>query len=399
MTNNSDRLHPHEYKSSNGDKLEKTACIIVGGGITGLITATILQRQGISVTILDKGRGIGGRVATRRVSHEDSIEGVFDYGTQYFSVQNDKFQVWVDDWLKRGVIEEWSQGFPQESLKDVTEYMRRLSPRGGITSSNGETESPLFGLAESDDLLTQTQTHNRFAYGETDGKPRYCGVKGIRGIAKHLAADLDVHTSCKVVKINYDKQWVVEAEDGEQYISEMLLLTPPVPQSLDLLDASLIVLPLDVRFALESITYESSISVLALLEKPSEIPTPGGLALENSDLVWLADNYQKGISPNGYAVTLQSTASFSEYYWDSDDAEIAYKLLTAAADYLNSAVIKYQVHRWRYSYPKTFHSQPNLALSEIPLILAGDGFVSPKIEGAVLSGIATGELISKRFKG
>ena len=362
MTNNSDRL------SSNGDKSEKTACIIVGGGITGLITATILQRQGISVTILDKGRGIGGRMATRRVSHKDSIEGVFDYGTQYFSVEDAKFQAWVDDWLERGVIKEWSQGFPKAFHKDIVP-------------------------------LGYTASYNHFAYGETDLLPRYCGVNGIRGIAKHLAADLDVHTSCKVVKINYDKQWVVEVEDGEQYISEMLLLTPPVPQSLDLLDASLIVLPLDVRFALENITYESSISVLALLEKPSEIPTPGGLVLENSDLVWLADNYQKDISPNGYAVTLQSTASFSEYYWDSDEAEIAYKLLTAAADYLNSAVIKYQVHRWRYSYPKTFHSQPNLALSEIPLILAGDGFVAPNIEGAVLSGIATGELISKRFKG
>ena len=367
MTNSSDCLHPYDCESTNEDKSNKTACIIVGGGITGLITATILQRQGISVTILDKGRGIGGRVATRRVNYKDSIEGVFDYGTQYFSVKDAKFQVWVDDWLESGVIKEWSQGFAKECLKN-TSY---------------EVKAASYNLA----------------HDETDDKPRYCGVNGTRGIAKHLAADLDVRTSCKVVKIHYDKQWIVEAEDGDRYISEMLLLTPPVPQSLDLLDASLIVLPLDVRFALESITYHSSISVLALLEKPSEIPAPGGIALENSDLVWLGDNYQKGISPNGYAVTLQSSPNFSEYYWDSDDAEIAYKLLTAAADYLNSAVIKYQVHRWRYSHPKTFHSQPNLSLSEIPLILAGDGFVAPNIEGAVLSGIATGELISKRFKG
>ncbi|MEL6495226.1 MAG: FAD-dependent oxidoreductase [Cyanobacteria bacterium J06623_7] len=340
MTSSSDLL------SSNKGTPEKTACIIVGGGLTGLITATILQRKGISATVLDKGRGIGGRTATRRVSHENSTEGVFDYGTQYFSAKSSKFQVWIDDWLENNVIKEWSRGF-----------------------------------------------------GITDGKPRYCGVNGTRGIAQYLAQDLDVRTGCKVVKVNYDKQWTVETENGEQYLSEMLLLTPPVPQSLDLLDVSLIVLPLDVRFILESITYASSIAVLALLEQPSAIPAPGGLALEEQELVWLGDNHQKGISPNGYAVTLQSSSDFSEYYWDSDDAEIAYKLLTAAADYLGSAVIKYQVHRWRYSQPRTCHSQPNLALSEIPLILAGDGFVSPKIEGAVLSGIATGELISKRFKG
>jgi len=324
---------------------ERTSCIIVGGGITGLITATILQRRGISVTVLDKGRGIGGRLATRRVNHEDSIEGVFDYGTQYFSVKNSQFQTWVDDWLEQGVIKEWCQGF-----------------------------------------------------GEADGKPRYCGVEGTRGIAKYLAQELNVQTNTKVVEINYDGHWLVQTE-AQQYEGEMLLLTMPVPQALDLLDASLIVLPLDFRFALENITYNPCITVLALLEQQSNIPAPGGIALEDGCLVWLADNHQKGISPNGYAVTLHASPSFSEDYWNSDDAEIAYKLLTAAADYLAAPVIKYQVHRWRYSQPKTFHTEPYLALSEIPLVMAGDGFVAPKVEGAVLSGIAAGELISKRFQG
>ena len=330
----------------SSDRSEKiTSCIVVGGGVTGLIAATVLQRQGISVSVLDKGRGIGGRLATRRVEVEDSTVGIFDYGAQYFSVSDPQFQTWVDEWLANGVIREWSRGF-----------------------------------------------------GEVDGKPRYCGVEGTRGIAKHLARDLDVWTNTKVVKINYDKHWAVETEVGEEYLGEMLLLTPPVPQTLDLLDASLIVLPLDERFALENITYHRSISILAVLEKPSEIPSPGGLALDGDDLVWLGDNYQKGISADGYAVTLQSSPSFADYYWGSDDAEIAYKLLTAAADYLAAPVIKYQVHRWRYSMPKTFHSQPYLSLSEIPLVMAGDAFVAPKIEGAVLSGIAAGKLIGKKFK-
>ncbi|MEY2832760.1 MAG: hypothetical protein RLZZ574_2018, partial [Cyanobacteriota bacterium] len=304
------------------------------------------HRRGINVTVLDKGKGIGGRLATRRMSYDNSTEGVFDYGTQYFSAKNPQFQVWVNDWLKHGVIKEWCQGF-----------------------------------------------------GQSDGKPRYCGVNGTRGIAEYLAQDLDVHTNTKVVEIGYDSHWLVKTEDEQQYQGEMLLLTLPVPQSLDLLDASLMVLPLDVRFALENISYHRCITVLALLEKPSNIPAPGGIALENNYLTWLADNHQKGISPDGYAMTLHASPGFSEDYWNSDDAEIAYKLLTTAADYLDSPVIKYQVHRWRYSLPKTFHSEPYLALSEIPLLMAGDGFVAPNIEGAALSGIAVGELIAKRFKG
>ena len=84
---------------SSDRRQEKTSCIIVGGGITGLITATILQRRGISVTVLDKGKGIGGRMATRRVSLDDSIEVVFDFGTHFFSVKNPQFLTCVDDLL------------------------------------------------------------------------------------------------------------------------------------------------------------------------------------------------------------------------------------------------------------------------------------------------------------
>ena len=317
-------------------------CIIIGGGITGLITATILQRRGLKVTVLDKGRGIGGRLATRRIG-EDSIEGVFDYGAQYFSVNHPQFKVWVDEWLQQDVIREWSQDFD-----------------------------------------------------EVDSKICYCGNEGIRSIAKYLAQNLEVHTSTKVIEISYDKQWLVKTDNDRHYQADFLVMTPPVPQSLALLDASLIALPLELRFALENVSYDRCIAVLALLQKPSNIPAPGGMALENDYLVWLADNYQKGISPNGYGVTLHATPGFSEDYWDSDDAEIVYKLVTAAADYLDSPIIKYQVHRWRYSQPKTFYPDPCLAFSELPLVMAGDAFVAPKVEGAVLSGIAAGELISRR---
>lgn len=331
--------------SSSDRQTTNFDCIIIGGGITGLVIAKILDRRGIKVKVLDKGKGIGGRLATRRINHQESIEGIFDYGAQYFSVKNAQFQVWVDDWLNHGVIKEWSRGFSQN-----------------------------------------------------DGRPRYCGVNGTRGIAQYLAQDLDVSTNAKVIKVKYEKKWLVETDTEQQHQGDFLVMTPPVPQSLSLLDASLIALPLEVRFSLEELEYHSCIAVLALLEQPSNIPSPGGMALEDDCLVWLADNHQKGISPQGYGVTLHASPQFSDEYWNSDDAEIAYKLITTAADYLNSPIIKYQVHRWRYSLPKSFYSKPCLSLLELPLVLAGDAFVAPTIEGAVLSGIAAGELISKRYR-
>lgn len=320
-------------------------CLVIGGGITGLIIATILQRRGIKATVLDKGKGIGGRLATRHISQEGSIEGLFDYGAQYFRVKNPQFQVWVDDWLEHNVIKEWGQGF-----------------------------------------------------GEAEGTSCYCGINGTRGIAKYLAKNLNVHTNTKVIAVNYDKKWLVQTENEQQYQGDMLVMTSPVPQSLSLLDTSLIPLPLEIRFSLEEIEYDRCIAVLALLEKPSNIPVPGGINLEDDSLAWLGDNHQKGISPNGYAVTMHATPKFSEEYWDSDDAEIVYKLSTAAVDYLGSPVIQYQVHRWRYSMPKTFYNESCLSLFELPLVMAGDAFVAPTIEGAVISGIAAAESISQRFK-
>ncbi len=318
-----------------------SSCLIIGGGISGLITATILQRQGIKVIVLDKGRGIGGRLATRRIRYSEDIEGVFDYGTQYFSVREPQFKVWVDDWSEQNVVTQWCRGF-----------------------------------------------------GNSDDQPRYRGVEGTRSIAKYLAQNLDVHTSTKVVKLNWqDSQWLIETEDNAQFQGDILVMTPPVPQSLALLDRSDIVLPREIRNRLEQISYHSCLAVLALLETASNIPAPGGLALEEP-LVWITCNHQKGISPKGYAVTLHATPDFSETHWNRDDQEIAEQLLAAASPWLNSEILEYQVHRWRYSLPKTFYGEPYLALSEIPLVMGGDAFVAPKLEGAVQSGIAAAEYIS-----
>jgi len=334
--------------SSSNLEIINSDCIVIGGGIAGLIIATILQRKGIKITVLDKGKDIGGRLATHSIDLEESKIGVFDSGIQYFSVDHPQFQPWVDDWLERGVIKKWCQGF-----------------------------------------------------GEIDDQPVYCGVEGMNGIAQYLAKDLNVCTDTEVVEISYEKKWLVETKGNIRYQGDMLVMTSAIPQSLSLLDASFVAIPLEVRFALEKVEYDRRITILALLEKPSKIPAPGGMNLANkslnNSLLWLGDNHQKGISPGGYGVTIQATAQFSDEYWDSDEAEIVYKLITAAADYLDSPVIKYEVHRWQYSLPTTSYNESCLGLLELPLVMAGDAFVTPTVGGAVTSALAAGQLVCQRF--
>jgi len=59
-----------------------TDIIIIGAGIAGLACARPLADAGLHVIIIDKGRGIGGRVATRRA---DDLR--FDHGAPYARAQ------------------------------------------------------------------------------------------------------------------------------------------------------------------------------------------------------------------------------------------------------------------------------------------------------------------------
>jgi predicted NAD/FAD-dependent oxidoreductase len=62
------------------------AGIIIGAGITGLIAARKLYEAGINCLVLDKGRNVGGRMATREI---ESLK--FDHGAQVISAQGREF--------------------------------------------------------------------------------------------------------------------------------------------------------------------------------------------------------------------------------------------------------------------------------------------------------------------
>jgi len=57
-------------------------CLVVRAGISGLLPARTLTEQGVLVTLLDKSRRAGGRMAARRVG-----EAVFDHGAQFFTAR------------------------------------------------------------------------------------------------------------------------------------------------------------------------------------------------------------------------------------------------------------------------------------------------------------------------
>ncbi len=80
---------------------------IVGAGLAGLACADALAAAGLTVTLFDKGRAPGGRMATRRIG-TSAGEASFDHGAQYFTVRNAAFRRQVLQWQEAGLAAPWS---------------------------------------------------------------------------------------------------------------------------------------------------------------------------------------------------------------------------------------------------------------------------------------------------
>jgi renalase len=328
------------------------SCLIVGAGLSGLIAARRLADGGRKALIIERERAVGGRLAALRMEPEATsgrskgAPAVFDYGAQFFTVREDRFEQIVAEWQSEGIVQEWSRGF---ATGDGSYY--------------------------------------------ADGYPRYRAVPDMAAIARQLGRGLDVRTGVEVTRLTYqEERWRVVTAGGESYQAANLILTPPVPLSLDLLDAGGLVLPGEARSALERISYEPCIALLVQAAGAGHVPEPGGMWPVGGPLSWIADNHKKGISIAEGAITIHAAPEFSEEYWDAPDEAVAGALLEAAGDWIGSGAQVVGLYRWRYSKPLWIHPEPCLALSRPgPLLFAGDAFAGPRLEGAALSGLAAAD--------
>lgn len=331
--------------------MNRHSCLIVGAGLAGLLAAQTLTTAGWQVTVLDKGRGVGGRMANRRLTPDGTARA--DHGAQFFTVRSERFASRVQQWQAKGVVAVWTNGF-----------------------------------------------------GDADGHPRYRGVPGMTAVAKHLVATLPpgtVHTSTPVtaVSVTPNKQWQATTADNQQVTAETLLLTPPVPQSLALLEAGQVALPAPARDALARIRYNPCFALLATLDSPSRIPAPGGVQVHGEPIAWIADNQQKGVSAVP-TVTIHAGPQFTRHHFEADHTAVAEQLLQAAAEagWLTRAQVQsVQVHRWRYAQPITYYPDRHLLLDASnglpPLAFAGDAFAEARVEGAALSGLSAATALTR----
>lgn len=142
-----------------------TQIAIIGAGIAGLACARKLAQAGVQAVVFDKGRGIGGRVATRRAG-----DLRFDHGAPYVAATGDGFDTCLRELIGTGRAAPWV-----------------------------------------DDT----------GHAWTVGKP------GMSGISKGMAVGLDVRLSTQITAIHADQAgWRLQFDDSQYVVSHVVVIVP-----------------------------------------------------------------------------------------------------------------------------------------------------------------------------
>ena len=99
--------------------------VVVGAGLAGVACARTLREAGEPVVLVDRGRRIGGRMASRQVD-----ERTVDLGASYLTVSDPVFGAVVEDWRCRGLARPWTDTFAVVDSEPTSGPLRWAAPQG-----------------------------------------------------------------------------------------------------------------------------------------------------------------------------------------------------------------------------------------------------------------------------
>lgn len=320
------RLGLERYaRTVNRPRGNPSPVLVVGAGAAGLVAARTLADHGLEVTVVDKARGVGGRLATRRLGDG----GSFDHGAALFEPVTASFRRRLATWEADGLV---------ERVEAV--------PGGG------------------------------------GGEEKAFRVRGpATSLAKYLAHGLDLRLGAKAVSLARDGAgFALALEDGATLRGAAAILTPPVPQSLDLLARGGLAgrLPDALRTALAAVAYHPGLVLLLRLDRrATAIPPAGLLALrDGGPVARIVENARDG-GPSRLSAYARESAAAERFDAPAEETAAALETAVLAALGLGAdAVVERDLKRWRYARPSVpFPGEvPLVDLDGAPLLFAGDAF-------------------------
>lgn len=318
---------------------------VIGAGLCGLTAGRLLQETGVSVEMFDKGRGPGGRMASRRRG-----EGALDHGAQYFTARDPRFREQVEKWAAAGVVAPW-QG------------------RLGVLKAGAFTP-------------------------QQDGPRRYVGVPRMSAVGRHWGQGLAVLPQTRIVSLSRRTDgWQLEDDQGHTWGGYgAVLVTLPPPQALELLGP-------DTPFSpvLKQVEMRPCWALMAAFEPRLETPYDGAF-VHGSPLSWVARDSSKPGRPAADHWVIHAGTEWSEQHLEAAAAEVVAPLLRAfwqASGYPPVAAAWTQAHRWRYSIAAQALDQGCLADGDLRLAVGGDWCQGSRVEGAYLSGVSAAEILTR----
>jgi predicted NAD/FAD-dependent oxidoreductase len=316
---------------------------VVGAGLSGLMAARILCDQGHEVVVVEKARGAGGRMSTRRDG-----DYRFDHGAQYFTARDPRFLRHVLAWQERGLVQRWEA---------------RIEALGGSRPGGGATR-------------------------------RYLAVPGMNAICREIASELpDCRYQWQVSAVSQDEDgWLIESAEGERIEAEALLLTAPPEQCRALLPRP------RHRQALDGLEMMPCWAVMAVFDRPLSHDWDAAFVNDDGPLSWVASQAARPGRPPAHAWVLHAGPEWSREHLECEPDEIRQRLLDAAWRLPGAEPAALQhasCHRWRYALARQPLEVGCLWFGEDRLALAGDWCSGSRVEGAFLSGVAAaGRILS-----
>ena len=307
---------------------------IVGAGMAGMSCGQRLSRLGHEVRLFDKGRGPGGRMATRRM--EDGGTTLhFDHGAQYFTARDPRFVEQVAHWEASGVAARWA--------------------------------------AAGDDA--------------------WVGTPAMNAPLKAMAGELGVQFGTRIEQLVRDGEgWQIDGEGAPDARFDAVLVAVPAEQAGPLLQPHA---PAMATLA-DQTASDPCWTLMAGFEAPLALVQD--TLRQRGPIGWAARNNAKPGRANEECWVVQASPEWSRAHLEDNAETVAAALLAELAEANGGPLPRQlgaTAHRWRFAKSGTAGEEA-LWDAEKRIGVCGDWLIGPRVEAAYMSGLLLAEAVGGR---